>query len=220
MKQGSSISASVGAIVSSLATMGCCLPLGFAGALGAAGASAFLQRFRPWLLALSIVLLGIGFWQQRRARLCAGETELFERRAALDGRCARCGDDRFPTGNRWIYRRSSFKGREVKKKTFSIGFAVSYCLFWRRTCEWILPTPPGQDPLATLTIANFAARSKSPSTNPSKGPGWYSFFLRLSDLSAGGLRNRTTPATQFGSFAPGAGGVGADTSDGLAFTGS
>ena len=71
MKQGSIISASVGAIVSSLATMGCCLPLGFAGALGAASASAFLQRFRPWLLALSIVLLGIGFWQQRRARLCA-----------------------------------------------------------------------------------------------------------------------------------------------------
>jgi predicted phage tail protein len=43
MKQGSGISASLGAIVSSLATMGCCLPLGFAGALGAAGASAFLQ---------------------------------------------------------------------------------------------------------------------------------------------------------------------------------
>lgn len=71
MKQGSVISASLGAIVSSLATMGCCLPLGFAGALGAAGASAFVQRFRPWLLALSVVLLGIGFWQQRRAKLCA-----------------------------------------------------------------------------------------------------------------------------------------------------
>ena len=71
MKQGSVISASLGAIVSSLATMGCCLPLGFAGALGAAGASAFVQRFRPWILALSVVLLGIGFWQQRRAKLCA-----------------------------------------------------------------------------------------------------------------------------------------------------
>ena len=71
MKQGSGISASLGAIVSSLATMGCCLPLGFAGALGAAGTSAFLQRFRPWLLALSIVFLGVGFWQQRRARLCS-----------------------------------------------------------------------------------------------------------------------------------------------------
>jgi hypothetical protein len=71
IKQGSGISASVGAILSSLATMGCCLPLGFAGALGAVGASAFLQKFRPWLLALSIVLLGTGFWQQRRARLCS-----------------------------------------------------------------------------------------------------------------------------------------------------
>ena len=45
--------------------------MGFAGALGAAGASAFLQKFRPWLLAISIMLLGIGFWQQHRARLCA-----------------------------------------------------------------------------------------------------------------------------------------------------
>jgi hypothetical protein len=71
MKPASGISASLGAILSSLATMGCCLPLGFAGALGAVGASAFLQRFRPWLLALSVVLLGIGFWQQRRARLCS-----------------------------------------------------------------------------------------------------------------------------------------------------
>lgn len=71
MKQGSGISASVGAILSSLATMGCCLPLGFAGALGAAGASAFVQKFRPWLLAISIILLGIGFWQQRRAKLCS-----------------------------------------------------------------------------------------------------------------------------------------------------
>ncbi len=72
-KPDSGISASLGAILSSLATMGCCLPLGFAGALGAAGASAFVQRFRPWLLGLSIVLLGIGFWQQRRARLCSAK---------------------------------------------------------------------------------------------------------------------------------------------------
>ena len=71
MKQGSGISASVGAILSSLATMICCLPLAFAGALGAAGASAFLLRFRGWFLGLSILLLSIGFWQLRRARQCA-----------------------------------------------------------------------------------------------------------------------------------------------------
>ncbi|HXN52599.1 MAG TPA: hypothetical protein VN943_11740 [Candidatus Acidoferrum sp.] len=71
MSQGTGLSASVAAIVSSLATMACCVPLGFAAAIGAAGASAFLLRFRPWFLALSIALIGFGFWQQRRAKQCA-----------------------------------------------------------------------------------------------------------------------------------------------------
>jgi hypothetical protein len=71
LKQGAGISASLAAIASSIATIGCCLPLGFAAALGAAGASAFLQKFRPWLLGLSIVLIGVGFWQQRSAQQCA-----------------------------------------------------------------------------------------------------------------------------------------------------
>jgi hypothetical protein len=71
VKQGTGISASVGAIVSSLATMACCLPLAFVAAIGAAGASAFLLKFRPWFLGLSLVLLGFGFWQQRRAQQCA-----------------------------------------------------------------------------------------------------------------------------------------------------
>jgi UPF0716 family protein affecting phage T7 exclusion len=71
VKQGSGISASVAAILSSLATMVCCLPVAFAGAIGAAGASAFLLKFRSWFLGLSILLLGVGFWQQRRARQCA-----------------------------------------------------------------------------------------------------------------------------------------------------
>jgi hypothetical protein len=71
MKKGTGISASLGATASSLATMVCCLPIAFAAAIGAAGASAFLLRFRPWFLGLSIVLLGFGFWQQRRAQQCA-----------------------------------------------------------------------------------------------------------------------------------------------------
>ena len=71
MKSGTGISASVGAIVSSLASLGCCLPLGFAAALGAGAASAFLTTLRPWLLGLSVALLGFGFWQQRRATQCA-----------------------------------------------------------------------------------------------------------------------------------------------------
>jgi len=71
VKQGTGISASLAAILSSLATVACCLPLGFAGALGVGAASAFFTRFRPWLLGFSVVLLGLGFWQQHRARECA-----------------------------------------------------------------------------------------------------------------------------------------------------
>lgn len=71
MKSGTGVWASLAAIVSSLATIACCVPLGFAAAIGAAGASAFLLRFRPWFLVLSIALIGVGFWQQRRAKQCA-----------------------------------------------------------------------------------------------------------------------------------------------------
>ncbi|HWY04869.1 MAG TPA: hypothetical protein VNX60_14430 [Candidatus Acidoferrum sp.] len=71
VKPGTGLSASLAAIVSALATMACCVPLGFAAAIGAAGASAFLLRFRPWFLLLSIALIGVGFWQQRRAKQCA-----------------------------------------------------------------------------------------------------------------------------------------------------
>lgn len=71
MKQASGVSASLVAIVSSVATIGCCLPLAFAGALGVGAASAFATTLRPWFLGLSVVLLGFGFWQQHRAKQCA-----------------------------------------------------------------------------------------------------------------------------------------------------
>jgi hypothetical protein len=71
LKQGTGISASLVAILSSVATISCCLPLGFAAALGASAASAFFTTLRPWLLGLSVVLLGLGFWQQHRAKQCS-----------------------------------------------------------------------------------------------------------------------------------------------------
>ena len=71
MKQGTGISASLAAIVSSVATISCCLPIAFAGALGAGTASAFATTLRPWLLGLSVILLGFGFWQQYRAKQCS-----------------------------------------------------------------------------------------------------------------------------------------------------
>ncbi|HEV2195513.1 MAG TPA: hypothetical protein VGR55_08010 [Candidatus Acidoferrum sp.] len=70
MKQGTGISASVGAIISSIATISCCLPIGFAAAIGAGAASAFFTTLRPWLLGLSVVLIGLGFWQRHRAKQC------------------------------------------------------------------------------------------------------------------------------------------------------
>ncbi len=70
MKQGTGISASLAAVLSSLATISCCLPLGLAGALGASVSSAFFTTLRPWLLGLSVVLLGFGFWQRHRAKQC------------------------------------------------------------------------------------------------------------------------------------------------------
>lgn len=71
MKQATGFSVSLGAILASVATIGCCLPLGFAAALGAGAASAFFTTLRPWLLGLSVVLIGLGFWQQHRAKQCA-----------------------------------------------------------------------------------------------------------------------------------------------------
>lgn len=71
MKQGTGTSASVVAILSAIATISCCLPLGFAGALGFGLASAFFTTLRPWLLGLSVLLIALGFWQQHRAKQCA-----------------------------------------------------------------------------------------------------------------------------------------------------
>jgi hypothetical protein len=71
LKQGTGTSASLAAILSSVATISCCLPLGFAAALGAGAASAFFTTLRPSLSGLSIALLGLGFWQQHHAKQCS-----------------------------------------------------------------------------------------------------------------------------------------------------
>jgi len=62
--------ASVGAMLTSLLTLGCCLPLPFLGAAGIAGTSVFLAGARPWLLGLSVSLLAAGFFQVYRGMRC------------------------------------------------------------------------------------------------------------------------------------------------------
>jgi hypothetical protein len=63
-------STSIGAVVASLLTLGCCLPIPLLGAAGIAGASIFLAGARPWLLGASIILLGTGFYQVYRGARC------------------------------------------------------------------------------------------------------------------------------------------------------
>lgn len=63
--------ASIGAIASVLAASSCCLPiLPLFLAAGSAGASAFLADARPYLLGASILFVGYGFYQARRAKKC------------------------------------------------------------------------------------------------------------------------------------------------------
>jgi Mrp family chromosome partitioning ATPase len=63
--------ASLAAVVSVLAASSCCLPvLPFMMAAGLAGGSAFLSAARPYLLAASVLFIGYGFYQGRRARKC------------------------------------------------------------------------------------------------------------------------------------------------------
>jgi hypothetical protein len=58
--------APLAAMVSAVSSLACCLPLAILGALGAVSAGAVFAALRPWLLALSAVLLAIGFIQLYR----------------------------------------------------------------------------------------------------------------------------------------------------------
>lgn len=58
----------VAAVVAAVSTLACCLPLGFLGAFGLAGASVWLVSVRRWLVAGAVVLLIIGFVQLYRKR--------------------------------------------------------------------------------------------------------------------------------------------------------
>lgn len=70
MRDWKTSGASLGAMITSLVTLGCCLPLPFLGAAGIAGASVLLAGARPWLLGLSILLLALGFYQVYRGVRC------------------------------------------------------------------------------------------------------------------------------------------------------
>jgi len=56
------------AVIAALSTLACCLPFGFLGAIGLAGASVWAQTARPWLLVSAVGLLAVGFVQLYRGR--------------------------------------------------------------------------------------------------------------------------------------------------------
>jgi uncharacterized membrane protein YidH (DUF202 family) len=58
----------IAAAISALASLACCLPLGIAGAVGALGLSVALERLRPWLIAVAVLLLGVGLLQLYRGQ--------------------------------------------------------------------------------------------------------------------------------------------------------
>lgn len=58
----------VAAVIAALSTLACCLPFGFLGAVGLAGLSIWAQSFRNWFLAITGVLLVVGFVQVYRGR--------------------------------------------------------------------------------------------------------------------------------------------------------
>lgn len=57
-------------VVSAVTALSCCLPLGFLAALGVTGTSFLLPSFQPWLLGLSVVFLGVAFFQHYRKTEC------------------------------------------------------------------------------------------------------------------------------------------------------
>jgi hypothetical protein len=64
--------APVAAAVTSLVTLVCCLPMGFAAAAATASLSAVVATYQGWFLGASVVLLVVGMVQlQRMKHACA-----------------------------------------------------------------------------------------------------------------------------------------------------
>jgi hypothetical protein len=61
----------VAAALGAVATLACCLPMGFAAAAATASLSAVVMSYRPWFLGASMLLLVVGLVQVAQAqRVC------------------------------------------------------------------------------------------------------------------------------------------------------
>jgi hypothetical protein len=71
MKHGENLAPTMAA-VTSLATLACCLPLGFAAAAVTASLSTAVAAYQPWFLGASVVLLLVGGIQLRQTQRACG----------------------------------------------------------------------------------------------------------------------------------------------------
>ena len=71
MKHGEKV-APVMAAVTSLATLACCLPMGFAAAALSASLSMAVAAYQPWFLGGSVLLLSVGAVQLRQTQRKCG----------------------------------------------------------------------------------------------------------------------------------------------------
>lgn len=62
--------APVGALTAAIVSISCCLPFSISAALGLAGVSMFASQNQFWLIAGSLVLLGVGVIQLVRRPIC------------------------------------------------------------------------------------------------------------------------------------------------------
>jgi hypothetical protein len=71
MKHGEKV-APVMAVVTSLAAIACCLPVGFAAAAVTASLSMAVAAYQPWFLGASVLLLLVGAVQLRQTQRACG----------------------------------------------------------------------------------------------------------------------------------------------------
>lgn len=72
------LASSLAAVLSVLAALSCCLPLGpFLLAAGFAGASGFFLSLQPYVIAFAVLILAFGFAQAFRARKCGRRRRVF-----------------------------------------------------------------------------------------------------------------------------------------------
>jgi hypothetical protein len=71
MKHGEKV-APVIAAVTSLTTIACCLPMGFATAAVSASLSMAVEAYQPWFLGASVLLLLVGRLQLRQTQRACG----------------------------------------------------------------------------------------------------------------------------------------------------